>query len=54
MKVGNPGEELQLVGSHEMPLPDAVLAGIFICSHDENDVQQVKVWDVKIEKGKKK
>jgi TolB protein len=54
MKVGNPGEDLQLVGVHEMPLPDAVLAGIFICSHDENNVQQVKVSDVKIEKGKRK
>jgi regulation of enolase protein 1 (concanavalin A-like superfamily) len=53
MRVGNAGEPLQLVGSHEMPLPDAVLAGLFICSHDENRVEEVKVWDVKIEKGKK-
>jgi TolB protein len=54
MRVGNPGEPLKIVGSHEMPLPDAVLAGLFICSHDENRVEEVKVWDVKIEKGKKK
>ncbi|HUQ66861.1 MAG TPA: hypothetical protein VM101_11935 [Flavitalea sp.] len=53
MKVGNPGEALQLVGSHEMPLPQSVFAGIFICSHDENDVQQVKVSDVRIEKTKR-
>ena len=53
MRVGNQGEELQVVGSHEMPLPDAVLAGLFICSHDENRIEEVKVWDVKIEKGKK-
>ena len=53
MRVGNAGEPLQLVGSHEMPLPDAVLAGLFICSHDENRMEEVKVWDVKIEKGKK-
>jgi hypothetical protein len=53
MRVGNAGEPLQLVGSHEMPLPDAVLAGLFICSHDENNIDEVKVWDVKIEKSKK-
>lgn len=54
MRVGNPGEPLQLVGSHEMPLPESVLAGLYICSHDENAVEEVKVWDVKIEQGKKK
>jgi regulation of enolase protein 1 (concanavalin A-like superfamily) len=54
MKVGNPGEPPQLVGSHELPLPEAVLAGLFICSHDENRIEEVKVWDVKIEKAKKK
>jgi TolB protein len=48
MRVGNPGEPLKLVGSHEMPLPDNVLAGVFICSHDENRIEEVKVWDVKI------
>ena len=54
MKVGNPGEPLQLVGSHELPLANDILAGLFICSHDENRVEEVKVWDVKIEKPKKK
>lgn len=54
MRVGNAGEPLQLVGSHEMPFSETVLAGIFICSHDENIVEEVKVWDVKIENGKKK
>jgi TolB protein len=54
MRVGNPGEPLQLVGSHELALPDTVLAGLFICSHDENRIEEVKVWDVKIEKPKKK
>ena len=54
MRVGNPGQPLELVGSHEMPLPESVLAGLYICSHDENVIEEVKVWDVKIEKGKKK
>jgi TolB protein len=54
MRAGNVGEPLQLVGSHELQLHDAVLAGLFICSHDENRVEAVKVWDVKIEKAKKK
>ena len=54
MRVGNAGEPLQLVGSHEMPLPDDVLAGLFICAHNENNIETVKVWDVKIEKPKKK
>ena len=54
MRVGNAGEPLQLVGTHEMPFSETVLAGIFICSHDENIVEEVKVWDVKIENGKKK
>ena len=54
MRVGNAGEPLQLVGTHEMPFAETVLAGIFICSHDENIVEEVKVWDVKIENGKKK
>ena len=53
MRIGNAGEPLQMVGSHEMPLQDAVLAGLFICSHDENKVEEVKVWDVKIENSKK-
>lgn len=54
MRVGNPGEPLQIVGSHEMPLPESVLAGIYICSHDENTLEEAKVSEVKIEKSKKK
>jgi TolB protein len=50
MRIGNPGQPLQLVGTHEMPLPDTVLAGLFICSHDENKVEAAKIWNVKIDK----
>lgn len=50
MRIGNPGEALQLVGSHDMPLPDTVLAGLFICSHDENNIEEATVSNVKIDK----
>ncbi|RDC61467.1 TolB family protein [Adhaeribacter pallidiroseus] len=51
MRVANWGEPLQEVGSHEMPdLPDAVLAGLFISSHNPDDVQEAKVWNVRIDK----
>ena len=51
MRVALPGEPLQTVGSHEMEwLKDEVLAGLFICSHKEDVVEQARVWNVKIEK----
>ena len=54
MRIGNAGEPLQIVGSHSMNLPDDVLAGVYICSHDENRIEEAQVWDVKIENGKGK
>lgn len=49
MYVGKTGELLQLVGTHEMELmSDEVLAGLFICSHNEDVVEQARVWNVKI------
>jgi TolB protein len=51
MRVANWGEPLQEVGSHEMPdMPDAVLAGLFISSHDPEAVEEAKVWNVRIDK----
>jgi TolB protein len=51
MRVANPGEPLQKVGEREMPdMPDSVLVGMFICSHDSNVVEQMKVWNVRIDK----
>ncbi|HEX6432219.1 MAG TPA: hypothetical protein VF008_31220, partial [Niastella sp.] len=51
MRVANPGEPLQTVGEKEMPdIPDSVLAGIFICSHDSNVVEEMRVWNVRIDK----
>lgn len=51
MRVANFGEPLQEVGAQEMPdLPDAVLAGLFISSHDSDVVEEAKVWNVRIDK----
>ena len=51
MRVANPGEPLQAVGSHEMPdMRDSVYAGLFICSHDSNTVETARIWNVRIDK----
>ncbi len=51
MRVCNAGEPLQMVGSHEMDsMSDEVLAGLFICSHKEDVVEQARIWNVKITK----
>jgi TolB protein len=50
MRIANPGEPLQLVGSHEMiDLPEEALAGIFICAHDPALVDEARVWNVRID-----
>ncbi len=51
MRVANEGEALQDVGSYTMEsMPDKVLAGLFICSHDSNSIVEAKVWNVQITK----
>ncbi len=51
MRVANWGEPLQEVGSHELPdMPDAVLAGLFISSHNPDVVEEARVWNVRIDK----
>ena len=50
MKVGHPGHALQTVGTHEMPdLPNEVLIGLFICSHDPELIEEAIVKEVRIE-----
>ena len=50
MRMANPGEPLQEVGSHELnDLKDTVLAGIYICSHDSNALASGRVWNVRID-----
>lgn len=50
MKVANVGEPLQLVGSHKIKFTEEVFAGLFICSHNADVVEQAKVWNVRIYK----
>ena len=50
MKIANAGEPLQLVGSHIMEdLKDEVLAGLYILSHDSNNIAHAKIWNVRID-----
>lgn len=43
------GDAFETVGEHEMEnLPDEVYAGIFICSHDPDVMEQAKIWNVRI------
>ncbi|MCX6253941.1 MAG: hypothetical protein NTV31_05620 [Bacteroidia bacterium] len=51
MRAAHTGEPLQTIGSHEMDnLPDEVLAGLFICSHNPEVIEEVQVWNVRIDK----
>jgi TolB protein len=43
------GDPFETVGEHEMEnLPNEVFAGIFICSHNPDIMEQAKVWNVQI------
>jgi TolB protein len=51
MRAAHPGEPLQTIGSHAMEdMSDEVLGGLFICSHNENVVEEAKIWNVRIDK----
>src|SRR5258705_10914814 len=51
MRVANWGEPLQDLGSTEMySMMDSVLVGLYICSHDSDKVEEVKMWNVRIDK----
>ncbi len=50
MRAAHVGEPLQTIGSHTMEdMPDDVFAGLFICSHHENVVEEARVWNVRID-----
>lgn len=50
MRIANPGEPLQLVGSQVIEgLPDEVLAGAIICSHEADVVEEARIWNVRID-----
>ena len=45
------GDPWQLVGEHVLEnLPGDVFAGIFICSHNPDVMEQARVWNVRIGK----
>ena len=50
MRVANPGEPLQEVGrTSSVDIPNEVLAGIFICSHNPDVTEEGEAWNVRIE-----
>ena len=51
MRAANIGEPLQIVGIQEMKdLPDEVLAGLFVGSHDADILEEGMAWNVRIDK----
>lgn len=51
MRAAQVGEPLQVIGKQKMgDLPDEVLAGMFICSHNEETKEEAEVWNVRIDK----
>lgn len=51
MRVAHMGEPLQEIGSYMMEgMPDDVFAGLFVCSQNENVVEEAKIWNVRITK----
>jgi TolB protein len=50
MRVANAGEPLQEVGRTDATdMPDEALAGIFMCSHNADVIEEAQVWNVRIE-----
>jgi len=51
MRAAHPGKPLEDIGSYEMEnLPDEIIAGPFICSHNPDVTEEVTVWNVRIDK----
>ncbi len=49
-RAAHSGEPLQLIGSTQMEsLNDSLYAGLFICSHNEKNVEAAKIWNVRID-----
>ena len=50
MRMANPGEPLQEIGRTDaIEMPDEVLAGIFLCSHNPDVMEEGMAWNVRIE-----
>lgn len=51
MRAAHKDEPFDVIGSHEMGnMPDEVLAGLFICSHDPDVIEEATAWNVRIDK----
>lgn len=51
MRVAHPGEPLQEIGRTDaIEMPDESLAGIFICSHNPDVMEEGLAWNVRMEK----
>jgi TolB protein len=51
MRGAHPGEPFHTIGSHIMEnLSDEVLAGLFVCSHDPEVIEEARIWNVRIDK----
>ncbi len=51
MRAAHPGEPLEDIGSYEMiNLPDEILAGLFVCSHNPDVIEEATIWNVRIDK----
>jgi TolB protein len=51
MRAAHTGKPFDSIGTHEMEnLSDEVLAGPFICSHNPDVTEEVKIWNVRIDK----
>lgn len=51
MRAAHAGEPLQTIGSYEMAnLPDEILAGPFVCSHNPDVTEEVTIYNVRIDK----
>jgi len=50
MRIAKAGGPMKVVGSTKMlAMPDEVFAGLFICSHDPETLEEVRVWNVRVE-----
>jgi TolB protein len=50
MRVAHPGEPLQEIGRTDaIEMPDEALAGIFVCSHNADVVEEGMAWNVRVE-----
>ena len=51
MRAAHTGEPFEIIGTTEMDnLSDEVIAGPFICSHNPDVIEEVKIWNVRIDK----